>query len=254
LSELRRSNRVYVFGSGFSLNDLKPDEWSQIEKHDTLGFNAFVRQRWVRVDFHLVRGWGEGSNVGFNWRREVGELAELINTNCRYQDTVFLMQDDHFAQVSGVLMAEGLLKSGSRIARYHTAPNGVEPTGTLSEGLRHQSGTLSDAVNLAFCLGWDEIVLVGVDLYDTRYFWLKPDETFFTNFKTGERKVATVSDRGQRYDEPHNTACNGVVKDMGVWQSYMAHHGVSLSIYNPRSLLAETLPVFDRTASSNRRD
>ena len=40
------------------------------------------------------------------------------------------------------------------------------------EGLRHVGGTLSDAVNAAACLGWTHIVLAGVDLYDSRYFWL----------------------------------------------------------------------------------
>ncbi len=38
-------------------------------------------------------------------------------------------------------------------------------------------GTLVDAVNVAYCLGWKEIVLVGIDLYDSRYYWLPPDKT-----------------------------------------------------------------------------
>lgn len=246
LASLRRSNRVYVFGSGFSLNDLTSNEWAEIERHDTIGFNAFVRQRWVRVDFHLVRGWGEGANVDYNWKREASELAELINDNPYYQNTVFLLQDEHFAQVSRVLLAERLLRSGVRIAGYHTAPEGRDPSLKFVDGLRHVGGTLSDAVNLAFCLGWNEVVLVGVDLYDTRYFWLGAEETFFTDFKTGERWASKTSDRGQRYDEPHSTVQNGVVDEMARWAAFMRKHGVEMFVYNPRSLLANAIPVLGR--------
>lgn len=246
LLNLKRSNRVYIFGSGYSLNDLTEDEWSEIERHDTIGFNAFVRQGWIRVDYHLVRGWGEGANACFNWQREVTGLAKLINENPCYQNTVFLLQDEHFAQVSRVLVAEGLLKSGARIARYHSAPKGLDPTVSLDDGLRHLSGTLSDAVNLAFCLGWSEIVLVGVDLYDTRYFWLGAQETFFTDYKTGERSVSSTSDRGQRFDEPHSTVQNGVVDEMARWAAFMRGRGVKLCVYNPLSLLAKAIPILER--------
>lgn len=252
LATLRRSDRVYVFGSGYSLNEIPAEEWSEFTMHDTIGFNAFVRERWIPVSFHLIRGWGEGANVGYNWRKEVGELGALIRENPYYANTIFLLQDEHFAQVSRTLLAERFLPTGSRVCFYRTASSCDMPSLNLDQGLTHLSGTLSDAVNLAFCLGWREIVLVGVDLYDTRYFWLKPDETFFTDFKTGERKVASLSDRGQRYDEPHSTARLGVVEEIGSWQRFMARHGVSLSIYNPRSLLAETLPLFDRNPNLNR--
>ena len=243
---MKRSNRVYIFGSGFSLNDLKPSEWAEIERHDTIGFNAFVRQKWVRVDFHLVRGWGEGANVRFNWQREVAELSELINENSYYKDTIFLLQDEHFAQVSRTLVAEKLLKGGTRIAFYQTASEGLNPTQSLVYGLRHLSGTLSDAVNLAFCLEWNEIILVGVDLYDTRYFWLGAEETFFTDYNTGESWASTISDRGQRFDEPHSTVQNGTVNEMARWATFMQEREVKMFVYNPSSLLAGVIPVFEQ--------
>jgi hypothetical protein len=247
LRALRKSERVFVFGSGYSLNEISAREWAEICRHDTIGFNAFVQQHWVPVGFHLVRGWGEGANIAYNWRKEIGELARLIKGNPLYSKTVFLMQDEHFGQASRVLLAEKMLPEGTQVGCYWTAAAGALPTRRIEEGLRHLSGTLSDAVNLAFCLGWREIVLVGVDLYDTRYFWLKPDETFCTDYRTGERHVAAVSDRGQRFDQPHSTACNGVVEEMRVWGDFMRSQGVVLSVYNPRSLLAEVLPVYERS-------
>jgi hypothetical protein len=245
LLKYRRTNTVFVFGSGYSLNDITPKEWAQFCQYDTIGFNAFVHQRWTPVSFHLIRGWGEGANVHYDWRSEVVNLANLINENPLYENTVILLQADHFAQVSKTLLAHRLLKKDTLISLYRTARRGPLPTTSLKFGLQHLSGTLSDTVNLAFSLGWQEIVLVGVDLYDTRYFWLKADETFCTDSRTGHRSVAHVSDRGQRFDEAHSTVRNGVVEEMRLWQSFMELHGVRLSVYNPRSLLAEVLPVYN---------
>ena len=55
--------------------------------------------------------------------------------------------------------------------------------------------------------GWRHIVLVGVD--DSRYFWAPPDST-------------------------------------GRWARLLAAGGVTLSVYNPRSLLRDVTSVYER--------
>ena len=147
-----------------------------------------------------------------------------------------------------------MLKRGARVSYYHTAGKGYYPTTKMSDGLRHLSGTLNDAVNLAFCLGWEEIVLVGVDLYDTRYFWLDPDKTFFTDYTTGKVSESLTSDRGQRYDGPHSTVQNGVVDEMANWANFLKERGVRLFTYNPKSLLSSKIPVHQKTGHYIERD
>jgi hypothetical protein len=39
LRRARRSETVFIFGSGYSLHDITPAEWRAIEAHDTIGFN-----------------------------------------------------------------------------------------------------------------------------------------------------------------------------------------------------------------------
>ena len=55
LRRTRKSDTVFIFGSGYSLNDIPPEQWREIERHDTLGFNWFVHQRFVRCDYQLIR-------------------------------------------------------------------------------------------------------------------------------------------------------------------------------------------------------
>lgn len=240
----RRGSRVFVFGSGYSLNDIQPNQWRHIAANETVGFNAFVRQNWVRTDFHIVRGWGEGAGAEFDWRRACGELANLIDSNPHYRNTTLILQGDPSAEVGNGLLGAGFLCSGRAVHRYRTRRDLDLPTARLEDGLVHGTGTLCDAVNFAAVVGWTEIVLVGVDLYDTRYFFLPPDRTLNTDYRTGEIRVDDVSDRGQRWDQPHQTFSNGAVGLFGRWTEHLAARGARLSVWNPRSLLRAVMPVY----------
>jgi glycosyltransferase involved in cell wall biosynthesis len=242
----RRSERVFVFGSGASLNDLTDGEWSTIAEDDVFGFNAFYRQRWVRTDFHLLRGGVYGE---LRWRPHGSEVQRLIAANPRYADTIFLLQDEYLGQFANVLVGRGLLPRGARIFRYRTLPGPGLPSRSLADGVRHSPGTLVDCVNLAALLGWREIVLVGVDLYDSRYFWLPTDRTLGYDPAVGNVVPMDLNSiRGNRPEDRHNTATSGVVEQMAAWRDALDVEGVRLSVYNPRSLLAEVMPVFEPEA------
>lgn len=240
----RRGDKVFVFGSGYSLNEISPDQWRHIERHETVGFNAFVRQNWVRTDFHLIRGWGEGAGIEFDWRRACSELGGLISANSRYRDTVLVVQGDVSAEVGNRMIGDGYIAPYREVFRYRTRRDIDLPTARLEDGLVHGNGTLCDAVNFAAAMGWTQIVLVGVDLYDTRYFFLPPDRTLNTDYRTGEVRVSETSDRGQRFDQPHSTFTNGAVALFGRWTAALADRGIGLSVWNPRSLLRDVMPIY----------
>lgn len=238
----RKSETVFVFGSGSSLNDLTPAEWASFREHDVFGFNLFCKQRWVPVDFHLFRGGVYGE---LRWRPFAEQVSGDLRTNPHYARSILFLQDGYFGHFSNRLVGYRLLPPGARVFRYRTARGAGPPSSSLRQGIRHVVGTLDDVVNCAYCLGWKEIVLVGVDLYDNRYFWLAPDETQAIDCATGAVVAGEVGNvRGIRFDEPHNTTRNGVVELMAEWGGLLGREGVRLSVYNPRSLLAQVLPLY----------
>ena len=253
LRALKSSQRAFVFGSGYSLNDITREEWREMSERNTIGFNAFVHQQWIKVDFHLVRGWGEASGPDVSVREAVEKFGSLVTANPLYHDTVFICQDDYTAVFAHRLMSYRGLTKGARVFRYHTNRTRLLPTRTFSDGLVHGTGTLCDAVDFAACMGFTEIVLVGVDLYDSQYFWLDPAKTIAVDYETGEWIVRDTTDRGQRFDEPHSTATNGVVELMATWHNNLREHGIQLSVYNPKSLLADVMPTYERGRSSDSR-
>lgn len=241
----KKSDRVFVFGSGYSLNDIPESQWEHIARHDTVGFNAFVYQKWIDVDFHLIRGWGEGASVFADLKYLTDEFKSLVANNRFYSATTFVYQDDLSAQFAHALFEYGALPRAAKVFPYTTNCKDNLPSQNMGRGLIHDVGTLCDAVHFAYAIGWKEIVLVGVDLYDTRYFWLEPHETFILDYHTGKKSIGQVSDRGQRYDEAHSTTRNGIVDTIDRWNKHFQAHGVNISVYNPKSLLNAVLPVYN---------
>jgi hypothetical protein len=236
----RQSDTVFVFGSGSSINDISTDEWERFARHDTLSFNWFPYQTWVRIDYHLIREVATDDSREDVWRPMLLEYAELIRTNPHYSDTIFLVQKGWRAVNGNRLIGLRLLREGARVFRFtNRARHHYEPLSeSFERGLVHSAMTLGDCVNFAYLMGWRSIVLVGVDMYDHRYFWLEPDE---------ERENIDLPGRGLTVDDPF-AAAESVIATFASWREICAAHGVALSVYNPRSLLSRVLPVYDHTA------
>jgi hypothetical protein len=224
LKATRTSDTVFIFGCGYSINDITPAEWAAIARHNTISFNAFPRQNFVRADYHV-----------FGEFYPLEELAERMRTSPLYARTTLILQEGWRALSSNLLVGRGLLRPDGRVFRYRRIARGkvVPPSRSLARGLVHGPGSIVGVTNFAYLMGWKTIVLAGIDLYDRRYFWLGPEETLWF-----ERPGMTHQSKFTQSD--------AIVGQLGQWRALLAAEGVELTVFNPRSLLAKELPVYDR--------
>jgi hypothetical protein len=226
----RRSDTVFIFGSGWSLNEISPETWGRIAEHDTFGFNYHFRQRFVRMDFHLFRELRNAAEPASKADAIIEEFNRSLATAC-YADTVAVLQDGWLSELNRIV-AERRLTPGTRVLRYWNRRGFAAPSESFSAGITHGTGTLTDCINIASCLGWKKIVIAGVDLYDSRYFWLDRD---------ADREMGPASMiRTQR----HPTAANGIVHLLGTWREWLDRRHVGLFNFNQKSLLSDVLPLF----------
>jgi hypothetical protein len=216
------------------LNDISAAEWERIAEHDTFGFNWFVRQQFVRCDYHLIRGVPDTDLDPGVWQPQLSEYFGAIRDNPLFADTAFLVQTGFRATNGNRALGYSYLAVGRPVFLWRTNVRRRRPGRSFAEGLTHGQTTLLEVVNAAWLLGWREIVLVGVDLFDRRYFWLPPDETRSVD----ERRGATVA-------EPHAQSKSGLEDTLAQWSDELATTGTRLSVHNARSLLARALPVFE---------
>lgn len=238
LRRRRRSDTVFVFGSGSSLNELTPTDWAHISEHDTIGFNWWVHQRFVRTDFHLIRGIADSDRLPSTWRPQLSEYFRLIRENALFAETVFLVHSGFRAITGNRAIGLRLLPLHNPVFLWRTSIRVGAPSRSFTEGLTHGQSTLQEAINFAYLLGWKRIVLAGVDLYDRRYFWLPPDET---------RSLDRL--RGATAADEHVQATMGLVERLASWRDWLNDEGVALEVLNPRSLLAGAVPVYDSAAT-----
>jgi len=235
LRQARKSDTVFIFGSGYSLNDITPAEWRAIEAHDTVGFNWFVHQQFVRCDFHMVREIGDDTD----WRPQAAEYFGLITSNPRFARTTFLVQTGFKAVNGNRAIGHSLLPDPNPVYLFRSYYSRM-PSPSLAQGLVHTNGTVSDCVNFAALLGWRTIVLCGVDLYDRRYFWLRADEP-----RHGDTTI-----QGHHNTVAGGAVSGGIVDSLAEWRRFYQQQGISLYAYNPRSLLIDAMPVWEWPAGS----
>ncbi|HEY8645252.1 MAG TPA: hypothetical protein VIL77_05160 [Gaiellaceae bacterium] len=224
LRATRRSETAFVFGSGRSLLEITPGEWEEIARHDTVSFREFPRQQWVRADYHVT---GE---VDF-----LDEYARRLNDNPLYRDTVFVVQEGWLAESGNGLVGRRLLPEQARVFRYHRVARGryAPPSRRFRDGVVHGFNSSISTTNFAILMGWRRIVLTGIDLYDKGYFWLGESET-----RAYEKEGVDAS---MLFTNAERT-----VSTLGRWRELLQPEGIELLVWNPRSLLAEVLPVLDR--------
>jgi|SRR5581483_5047725 len=230
----RRSDTVFIFGSGASLNDMTSDDWAAIAQHDTFGFNWWVHQRFVRTDFHLIRGIPDTDLDRRVWRPQVAEYFRLLRESPCFSETVFLVHTGFRAVNGNRAIGYRYLPSSNPVFLWRTSMRVGEPSRSFAEGLIHGQSTIQESINAAYLLGWSRIVLAGVDLYDRRYFWLPEGETRSMDAR-----------RGATATQEHIQATMGLVDKLGRWRDWLAAEGRQLLVLNPKSLLASKLPVYD---------
>lgn len=251
VTERKKSDTVFVFGSGRSVLNLTNQEWIKIGGHDTIGFSGSFQQDWVNLDYLLLRGWAEtvipDENSIVDVAKDfIGKYDEHCKRN-QLRATKLIIQEDYSASFCGALFALGFMERHAKDGYFGftTYRFSKSPSLCFEWGLSHGKGTLCDAINFAYLGGWKNIVLLGVDLYDSGYFFVPEGMTETWDSAAKRFVFSKRNSRGHSFGETHNTARNGVVDLVGEWATlFNKRSGVSIWTYNPLSLMREKLPVY----------
>ncbi|HWA99318.1 MAG TPA: hypothetical protein VG713_12535 [Pirellulales bacterium] len=172
--QVKSSDTLFVLGSGSSVCDLSPDFLRSIEAHDSLGLNF-----WLIHDLVPTYYFVESSHVAE--RNEV--FNQLITLKAKqYRNTYFFPHYDLETFGRPDLLKLPPQESENVYATIRWKLATVDPK-ALQYALRvwwfalrrygpyHGISSAVAAVTFGMMLGYRDIVLVGVDLSNTLYFW-----------------------------------------------------------------------------------
>lgn len=232
---------IFILGSGYSINDITKEEWKKMEVvGDTLSFNYFFLGEFISITYHICGEITTNYGILFMMNKRKKAIKSYYNKifrNLYYKNTTFFLRyriDHSLVPIAMWALLHFKAFKNKQVCLYgiNRYINKILNPSDDINAISHHSATLFDAINIAYLLGYKKIVLVGVDLYDQRYFWLKENETSEEHLK-----------EGSSCNDVHGTA-DIVLRAMSIWKEYLEKKGIALYIYNPHSLLNDILPLY----------
>jgi len=239
LKKRKVSDTLFILGSGASICDIPVEDWEFMKQHNTMSFNYFIVQKYVDIDFHIIRELGAKT---ISDHETYESYAKVINQNPHYENSINIVQGGFRAFAGNSFIGKLCLRRGANVFRFkNTAKSQLSHD--IKNGISHGPGTLADCINLAYLIGFKDIVLVGVDLYDRQYFWFKDKNIYDIKNVTDTNKDGLYTE-DRTSSETHRTS-SGLIPFLEKWQQELSKKEVKLYTLNPKSLLKEICPVYE---------
>lgn len=174
----KTSDKIFILGSGPSINLISNQEWEHIAKHDSIGFNYWLAHNFI-PNIYLFQLFE--SNSLFNL------LKDKLN---QYKNVPFIIRGSQFAKYD--LYKENnilnLFKENpiyylkeypvhsqcsidiNLLIKYMDALGYME-FGNITKFIPKWRGTLGLLLMLAYQMGYKKIILCGVDMHQNDHFW-----------------------------------------------------------------------------------
>lgn len=222
----KKSDTICVYGCGNSINDLKEHDFNILNKFDSVGFNWFCKSL-IPTTFYLIR---EQANIPE--RVAIGETVEdlvsgliscsktcLIVHSIKLKHVFHYDKNLHLFKHHGIILNEVRKKSVREFCNFDL----------FNDGIVHGKCTLVNVLHICYYLGYKRVLFVGVDLYDSRYFWTKSIRHNMLKKKISIKNV-------------HPTTRDTV----NAVQDFLKYYpDVKLYTYNKKSTLSKYIGVFN---------
>lgn len=183
VSRYKTSDTLFILGSGSSISTYSNDEWQIIGQHDSIGFNFWPVHDFVPTYYQV--------EIPQDRLERAKLLATLLNVKEKdYRNTPIILKTSHatiprqqsfFGELSphflkGIYLSRMLPIPGLTVETKRKSVAWLKSLGYFQPGkwrttVTGWASSVTDILHIAFSFGYKNIVLCGVDLNDSRYFY-----------------------------------------------------------------------------------
>jgi hypothetical protein len=247
----KNSDIVYILGGGCSILEFQNDEWNFIKKQCSFGINNWIIHNHV-PDVYIFEMYRKNeSNLNFKFIENLKRKAEL------YSKSIVILKDldkvypnfeliNKLREIFNLFFIPCMLTFdifGLEFWKNRLPSNFFWINKFKFDVIFQQRITVSFAIDLARQAGFKKIVLCGVDLNSTKYFWEDPDYIHSLD------KNITIED-SQQTGNIHSTVnplvntltADKVIINMAKW--YKDNLGIEIYVSSKDSILYPNLPHY----------
>ncbi len=195
LSKVKKSNTIFILGSGSSINKISPHKWQIISSHDSIGFNFWFCHKHIPTFYTF-------EPASYNYKipecpkletlmakvfheevaKKEAEYSSVIKfITDLYPDRISFIKDlpDGFRQnLYAVPIVSAFARNELELdanIRYLLNTDVFHPSSQIDKLFKFRA-TLSALITFAIKLGYQRIVLCGIDLNNPAYFYQDPQQ------------------------------------------------------------------------------
>jgi hypothetical protein len=200
IKKYKKSDTVFVLGSGATINDLSKEDWEIIKKHDSISFNLFIVHNFIAT-YHFQEAPIKGSFRD----KEISLLTQIMNDRSElYKNVPFIFRYRRFKEyglsksdfpeslqsnihVILTLMANSFQISVVRFwMKLFKFMYKIGINRKFWSSIIYHAGSASYVTGFAHYAGYKKIVLLGIELNNQDYFWdtSKEENPYFEECKS----------------------------------------------------------------------
>ena len=182
----KKSDSLVILGCGYSINKISEGLWEKIGQVDSIGFNWFCKSGFVPTHY-LIRE--QANNSPRQTRDENPNLLIKTLSGEKYNKTFFVILDIRNHSKNAFDYTDKFIKENKAVLvdrKKKLSKIEYLKKNVCDFGVFHGRCTLVSVLHLAIFLKYKRIYFAGVDLKDSRYFWLQKNETRHTIKKKGK--------------------------------------------------------------------
>jgi len=218
LKKDKKSNTVFILGSGPSINKITKSQWNYIDFKDSWGFNFWLCHHHIPDCFFAQSYIDIEEDQRFNFEMDTTMNQMLIDKIQLYNKVRFYLRGDnvndykfHKSQFGKTIlkndfnyyfMSELVVRSKSKIRPYKLMISmfklGFFKRKSNEMPIPKFGNTATELISLALIAGYKNIVLCGIDMNDGGHFY---DENFYLKKYVFLKKLKAWSNKNKTH--PH---------------------------------------------------
>jgi hypothetical protein len=167
IQKYKKSETIFILGSGPSLNKLTSKEIDIINQHDSLGINFSFLKKEIVPTYHQF-SWER--DYSYNFLKNAFEKQKE-----KYQNTVIFLCDKAIHRFAHPRITPELFPVNPVCCRFDLPESLVIEEGDFSESMLEHTlfyrGTLSMQLQVLREMGYKNFVLIGIDLDTNKHFF-----------------------------------------------------------------------------------